>query len=203
MKKLSTTAKTLDKILNIVYAVLGAFAIAAIVVVAMAGISYALNWETESLLTSFASFDIGFLEIEVAQDFIPDSWIVLMQAIVILIGACAAIVLARKGIVYIRQILKPMAEEKPFDSIVSTNLRKLAKLSVFLGILCNIVILAEQFILVFSYDLRGLLLSDKIPAVDFNFEIDLSFLLSWGILMLLSYVFQYGEQLQQLSDETV
>jgi uncharacterized membrane protein len=203
MKKLSTTAKTLDKILNIVYAVFGAFAIAAIVVVAMAGISYALNWETESLLTSFASFDIGFLEIEVAQDFIPNSGIVLMQAIVILIGACAAIVLARKGIIYIRQILKPMAEEKPFDSIVSTNLRKLAKLSVFLGILCNIVILAEQFILVFSYDLRGLLLSDKIPAVDFNFEIDLSFLLSWGILMLLSYVFQYGEQLQQLSDETV
>jgi uncharacterized membrane protein len=203
MKKLSTTAKTLDKILNIVYAVFGAFAIAAIVVVAMAGISYALNWETESLLTSFASFDIGFLEIEVAQDFIPNSGIVLMQAIVILIGACAAIVLARKGIIYIRQILKPMAEEKPFDSIVSTNLRKLAKLSVFLGILCNIVILAEQFILVFSYDLRGLLLSDKIPAVDFSFEIDLSFLLSWGILMLLSYVFQYGEQLQQLSDETV
>jgi uncharacterized membrane protein len=203
MKKLSTTAKTLDKILNIVYAVFGAFAIAAIVVVAMAGISYALNWETESLLTSFASYDIGFLEIEVAQDLIPNSGIVLMQAIVILIGACAAIVLARKGIIYIRQILKPMAEEKPFDSIVSTNLRKLAKLSVFLGILCNIVILAEQFILVFSYDLRGLLLSDKIPAVDFNFEIDLSFLLSWGILMLLSYVFQYGEQLQQLSDETV
>ena len=203
MKKLSTTAKTLDKILNIVYAVFGAFAIAAIVVVAMAGISYALNWETESLLTSFASFDIGFLEIEVAQDFIPNSGIVLIQAIVILIGACAAIVLARKGIICIRQILKPMAEEKPFDSIVSTNLRKLAKLSVFLGILCNIVILAEQFILVFSYDLRGLLLSDKIPAVDFNFEIDLSFLLSWGILMLLSYVFQYGEQLQQLSDETV
>ena len=203
MKKLSTTAKTLDKILQIVYAVFGALAIAAIVVVAMAGISYALNLETESLLTSFASFDIGFLEIEVAQDFIPNSGIVLMQAIVILIGACAAIVLARKGIIYIRQILKPMAEEKPFDSIVSTNLRKLAKLSVFLGILCNIVILAEQFILVFSYDLRGLLLSDKIPAVDFNFEIDLSFLLSWGILMLLSYVFQYGEQLQQLSDETV
>ena len=203
MKKLSTTAKTLDKILQIVYAVFGALAIASIVVVAMAGVSYALNWETESLLTSFASFDIGFLEIEVAQDYIPDAWIVLMQAIIILSGACVAIVFARKGIVYIRQILKPMAEEKPFDSIVSTNLRKLAKLSVFLGILCNIVILAEQFILVFSYDLRGLLLSDKIPNVGFNFDFDLSFLLTWAILMLLSYVFKYGEQLQQLSDETV
>ncbi len=203
MKNLSTTAKTLDKILNIVYIVFGALAIAAIVIVALAGVSYALNWETESLLTGFASFDMGFLEIEVAQDFIPDDWIVLMQAIIILSGACVAVCLARKGIIYVREILKPMAEEKPFDSIVSTNLRKLAKLNIFLGILCNIVILAEQFILVFAYDLRGLVLSDKIPVVDFNFELDLNFLITWGILMLLSYVFQYGEQLQQLSDETV
>lgn len=203
MKKLSTTAKTLDKILQIVHAVFGAMAIAAIVVVAMIGVSYALNWETESLINSFASFDFGFLEIELAQDFIPDAGIVLMQAVIILCGGCGVIYLGQKGIVYIHQILKPMAEEKPFDSIVSTNLRKLAKLSIFVGILSNIVLLAEQFILVFSYDLRGLLLSDKIHAVEFNFDFDLSFLLTWGILMLLSYVFQYGEQLQQLSDETL
>lgn len=203
MKKLSTTAKTLDKILNIVYAVFGAFAIASIVVVAMAGISYALDWETESLINGFASFDIGFLEIEVAQEFIPDAGIVLMQAVILLCGGCGVIFLARKGIVYIRQILKPMAEEKPFDSIVSTNLRKLANLSIFVGILCNVVILIEQFILVYGYNLRSLILSEKIPAVDFYFEIDLSFLYTWGILMLLSYVFQYGEKLQQLSDETV
>ena len=203
MKKLSTTAKTLDKILNIVYALFGALAIAAIVVVAMVGIFYALGLETESLLTSFASFDIGFLEFEVAQEFIPDVGMVLMQAVILLGGRCVVVCLCRKGIVYIRQILKPMAEEKPFDSIVSTNLRKLANLSIYIGIMCNVVLLIEQFIMVYAYDLRGLLLSNKIPAVDFNFEIDLSFLLSWGTLMLLSYVFQYGEQLQQLSDETV
>lgn len=203
MKKLSTTAKTLDKILNIAYAVFGALVIASIVIIALAGISYALNWDTESMMQSFASFDIGFLEIEVANDFVPDTWIVLMQVVIILGGACVAVCLVRKGIVYIRQILKPMAEEKPFDSIVSTNLRKLAKLSIVLGIVCNVVILAEQFIMVFAYDLRGLLLSDKIPVVGFNFELDLSFLFTWGILMLLSYVFQYGEQLQKLSDETV
>ena len=203
MKKLSTTAKTLDKILNIVYALFGALAIAAIVVVAMVGIFYALGLETESLLTSFASFDIGFLEIEVAQECIPDAGIVLMQAVILLSGSCMVIYLCRKGIVYIRQILKPMAEEKPFDSIVSTNLRKLANLSIYIGIMCNVVLLIEQFIMVYGYDLRSLLLSNKIPVVDFNFEIDLNFVLTWGILMLLSYVFQYGEQLQQLSDETV
>ena len=203
MKKLSTTAKTLDKILNIVYALLSALAIVAIIVVGMIGIFYAMGWETESLINGFASFDIGFLEFEVAQEFIPDVGVVLMQAVILLTGSCLVIFLCRKGIVYIRQILKPMAEEKPFDSIVSTNLRKLANLSIFIGIMCNVVLLIEQFIMVYAYDLRSLLLSSKIPAVDFNFEFDVSFLLTWGILMLLSYVFQYGEQLQQLSDETL
>lgn len=203
MNNLSTTAKKLDKVLEIVNIVFGALVIASIVIIALAGVSYALDWSTDSLIEGFASFDIGFLEIEVAQDYTPDRWMILLQAVIILGGGCAAIYLARKGVVYVREILKPMADEKPFDSIVSTNLRKLAKLSIVIGILCNAVILAEQFILIFAYDLRGLVLSDKIPMVDFNLEVDLGFLITWAILMLLSYVFRYGEQLQQLSDETV
>ena len=48
-----------------------------------------------------------------------------------------------------------------------------------------------------------LLISEKITHVGGMFQIDLTFLVYWAILMLLSYVFQYGEQLQQLSDETL
>ena len=104
---------------------------------------------------------------------------------------------------YIREILKPMIEEKPFDSIVSTNLKKLAKLSVVLGILVNIIILSEQIMTVFVYGLPGLLISEKIIHVTGMFKIDLTFIVYWAILMLLSYVFRYGESLQQLSDETL
>ena len=96
-----------------------------------------------------------------------------------------------------------MKEEKPFDSIVSTNLRKLAKLSITLGVLYNIIILSEQIMTVFVYDLPTLLVSEKISHVGGMFQIDLTFLIYWAILLLLSYVFRYGEPLQQLSDETL
>ena len=96
-----------------------------------------------------------------------------------------------------------MKEEKPFDAVVSTNLKKLAKLSITLGILYNIIILAEQVMTVFVYDLPQLLINEKIVHVDGMFQVDLTFLIYWAILLLLSYVFRYGEQLQQLSDETL
>ena len=51
--------------------------------------------------------------------------------------------------------------------------------------------------------LPGLLLSEKIVHVDGMFTLDLAFLVYWAILLLLSYVFRYGEELQQLSDETL
>ena len=56
---------------------------------------------------------------------------------------------------------------------------------------------------VFVYDLPGLLLSEKIIHEGGMVQVDLTFLIYWAILMLLSYVFRYGEGLQQLSDETL
>ena len=61
----------------------------------------------------------------------------------------------------------------------------------------------QQYVVVFIYDLPGLLVSEKITHVGGMFQVDLTFLIYWAILLLLSYVFRYGEQLQQLSDETL
>ena len=104
---------------------------------------------------------------------------------------------------YIREILHPMTEGKPFDAVISTNLKKLARLSINLGILINIIRISEQVMTVFVYDLPELLISEKITHVGGMFQLDLTFLIYWAILLLLSYVFRYGEELQQLSDETL
>lgn len=97
-----------------------------------------------------------------------------------------------------------MAESaKPFDSSASINLKKLAKLSIRIGILWNIIKLSEMIVMVFVYDLPGLVLSEKISHVSGMFQVDLTFLVYWAVLTLLSYVFQHGQQLQQLSDETL
>ena len=66
--------------------------------------------------------------------------------------------------------------------------------------------------------LHGLL--SELPEITFNinyedgpgnewqdvggvFQVDLTFVVYWAVLLLLSYIFRYGEQLQQLSDETL
>ena len=203
MNNLSNTAKKLDKVFEIVYIVLGALAVAAIVFIALIGLAYVLKWDPEFIGTGYASFDVGFLELEVAENHSPDKWLVLLQAAITLAVSCRLLYDGRRGVGYIRQILKPMTEEKPFDSIVSTNLKKLAHLSINLGILWNVIILAEQIMMIFVYGLPDLLISEKITHVTGMFNVDLTFLIYWAILMLLSYVFRYGEQLQQLSDETL
>ena len=203
MNNLSNTAEKLNRIFEIVHIVLGALAIACIVGVALIAVAYFLKWDPSRIGTDYEKFDIGFLELTVAEAFAPNKWTVLLQAAITLLVSCRLLCIGRRGVVYIRQILQPMTEEKPFDSIVSTNLKKLANLSIHLGILYNVIILAEQIIAVFVYDLPGLLISDKITHISGMFNVDLTFVVYWAILLLLSYVFRYGEDLQQLSDETL
>ena len=203
MNNLSNTAKKLDKVFEIAHIVLGALAIACIVGVALIAVAYLLKLDPAMIGTGYENFDIGFLELTVAQGYAPDNWLVLLQAAISLLVGCRLMYEGRRGVGYIREILNPMKEEKPFDSIVSTNLKKLARLSITIGILYNIIILSEQLMTVFVYGLPGLLLSEKIVHVDGMFTLDLAFLVYWAILLLLSYVFRYGEELQQLSDETL
>lgn len=203
MNNLSNTAKKLDKVLEIAHIVLGALAIACIVGVALIAVAYILKLDPAMIGTGYENFDIGFLELTVAEGYAPDKWLVLLQAAITLAVTCRLMYDSRRGIGYIREILQPMKEEKPFASVVSTNLKKLARLSINLGILYNIILLSEQIIAVFVYDLPGLLLSEKIIHVGGLFTVDPTFLIYWAILHLLSFVFRYGEELQQLSDETL
>lgn len=203
MNNLSNTARKLDRVLEIAHIVFGALAIACIVGVALIAVAYILKLDPAMIGTGYENFDIGFLELTVAETYAPDKWLVLLQAAITLLVSCRLMYDARYGVGCVREILQPMKEGKPFDCVVSTNLRKLARLSINLGILYNIVILSEQIITVFVYDLPGLLLSDKIIHVGGMFNVDLTFLICWAVLLLLSYVFRYGEELQQLSDETL
>ena len=203
MNNLSNTAKKLDKVFEIAGIVLGALAIAAIVLVALITVAYLFKLDPDMIGTGYENFDIGFMELKIAEAYAPNKWLVLLQAAITLLVSCRLFYDGRRGVGYIREILQPMKEEKPFASVVSVNLKKLAKLSISIGILVNVISLAEQIMMIFLYDLPGLLISEKITHVGGMFKVDLTFLVYWAILMLLSYVFRYGEQLQQLDDETL
>ena len=54
-----------------------------------------------------------------------------------------------------------------------------------------------------TLDIASLFNPEKVTACNLSIVSDGSFLIWFVILLLLSHVFQYGETLQQLSDETL
>ena len=71
--------------------------------------------------------------------------------------------------------------------------------------ICGLAVSIFQIIgngaIINGYDMNSIFLNDKIVGVGYNFRIDTTFIFVALVLFLLSYVFRYGTQLQQLSDE--
>ena len=103
----------------------------------------------------------------------------------------------------LRNILHPMTKGLPFHQTVSVNLKKLAWINVAMGIVSNLLDLTESLVLLNQYNVKEMFDTDKIAQISVEHHFDLDFLLVSLALLLLSYVFRYGAQLQQEVDETL
>ena len=96
-----------------------------------------------------------------------------------------------------------MKEGRPFEENTPNDL-KIVALCVFIGgALIQIVGIVERFLLTEAFPMEKIFASDAIAKVEYVFNIDFGFLLAGAALLLLSYVFAHGRQLQQESDETL
>lgn len=202
MTKLTNTAKKLDIFFRIIQIASNIAWVASLVCVGIAALGVFIQ-HPDMVGTGYNSLELGFAELEFAEAFAPDARMELIRIGVVLALCAVFMLVAWKGCKEIRNILAPMIQGEPFQGIVGNGLKKLVGYSIALGIIGNITILAEQIFTVWIYDLPTLLLSEKITHVTINYETDLTFLVVAAVLMLTSYVFRYGEQLQQLSDETL
>lgn len=203
MNKLRATAKKLDTFFKIIQTVFTILIVATSVCLGIILLGYVCGWSTEDFGTNYEILDLAFLELHIVENFAPDKWLVLLEAAIMLALGLVCVVIGRKGIQCIRAILHPMTEGRPFNGVASANLKKLAVLGILLGIASNGMLLAGELLMVHAYDLPGILISEKISHVTVNYSFDFTFLLYSAVLLLLSYVFRYGEELQQLSDETL
>lgn len=103
----------------------------------------------------------------------------------------------------IRDILRPMTTESPFDMSVSRNIRKLSWTILVGEVFSSILYPVISFLEYNTFDFSTLFLNDKIVSCNIEYDFDVTFLVTFGIIYLLSYVFQYGEELQVQSDETL
>ncbi len=203
MKKMKSTAKKLNTFFRILQTATSVCAVVCLVGLAVIGAAFLFDLDPDMIGSGYNALDLGFLSLALAPEFAPDTDSVLLFTAFTLAAGSVMLLVCRELVKSIRRILTPMAEGLPFHSDVSSNLKKMGLQYLVLGILFNATQVLMQVFLVNTYDLTGIFVSEKITHVTVGFTFDLSFLVFGAILFLLAYVFQYGAQLQQLSDETL
>ena len=103
----------------------------------------------------------------------------------------------------LKELLRPISMGQPFDKRTGKLIRRLAWLELAGGLISLVDSLVIQPWIFRTYELDQLLLNDKIQSVSLNLDGDFNFLLYFAVLFLLSWVFDYGKDLQRLSDETL
>lgn len=203
MYKLRSTAKKLDVFFRIFQIATMVGIVGCGVGIALIGAFFLFDLAPETIGTGFNILEVGVLELALAVGIGPSVTTILTYLGIEIILTAGCLYLARLCVLCIRKILEPMKEGLPFHTEASRCLNSMAKYSLILGLALNAIRLLEVSMLVREYDLHSLLLSDKITHVTLNYGFDIGFLVIAAVFLLLSYVFRYGQELQQLSDETL
>ena len=149
------------------------------------------------------SLTLGPVILELANDGIPAPDAVRNRIVSGLFIVIPLVVFACMALRVIRSILEPMSQGKPFTNTVSKNLRHLAVIALVAGAFYEISFVIHTMLTFGNFRLDQLFNYDLVSSITVEYKIDLWFVAVFVILQLMSYVFKYGEELQQLSDETL
>ena len=203
MKDLIKTASILDKILHILYIATAIGAVTCLVGLGIIAVGVIFDLPPQMIGTGFQNADLGNMTISVAEDQMPAISVILGKTAVEIGLTLLCLLIARKMVACVREILAPMKEGAPFHTGISGNLKTLAIHTCIIGVAMNAQDILSNTLTVLAYDLANVMVNDQITHIAITNIFDLSFLFIAGILLLLSYIFRYGEELQKLSDETV
>ena len=119
-----------------------------------------------------------------------------------LVLAALACAVSCYEIAVFRRILRPMREGRPFDG-VARRLRTLAWVTLAAGFFLSLgdYLVSARFY--HHLDYRTLFLNGSILACSVEIQPNLNSLWPSLLLLLLSFVFRYGEELQRQADETL
>ncbi len=200
--KLMKTAKTLDfcvKIILIGNLIAIGLCLCGFLLVAIGN----LTIPDRMIGPTYETIDAGLVTLRLAEEYVPDKqtsirfmW---MNGASILVG----LVVIYFGCRYVRKILAQMILGNPFHRTVSDHLKKLSYVALMYGIIQNIITWVHTYSGFYHFGLESLAESEKIASVSANYELDTRFVLIFAVFLLTSYIFRYGSELQQLSDETL
>lgn len=162
---------------------------------------YAFNKDVYNML--FGSIRIDYLQLTFNDDSaLSKDKMSIWLPLIFLITAIFVFIIY-KAVQTIESICTITMNHTPFDLSVSNHIKNLAKYILAGGIVFNILEICRvmYFKQIINFDL---LFNPKyVTQIKFDIRIEFSFLIFAALIYLLSYIFRYGQELQQLSDETL
>lgn len=162
---------------------------------------YAFNKDVYNML--FGSIRIDYLQLTFNDDSaLSKDKMSIWLPLIFLITAIFVFIIY-KAVQTIESICTITMNHTPFDVRVSNHMKNLAKYILVGGIVFNILEVCRimQFKQTINFDL--LFNTKYVTQINFDIRLHLSFLVFAALIYLLSYIFRYGQELQQLSDETL
>ncbi len=199
-ERLIGTAKRLDKILKVVQIVNIVGGVLVIFGFLLLNIAYLVNPENVNTadIIKFSTGEFSMelatgaeMGIDLAYGWGNCVWTVILLAILWI------------GFRYARKMMIPMMEGNPFDRSISDYLKKLSFLTLVYGIIGNMGAAMITSMKMNHYQLERLVDGKNILAIIPDYRLELGFLIVFFVFLLASYIFRYGAELQQLSDETL
>ena len=162
---------------------------------------YAFNKDVYNML--FGSIRIDYLQLTFNDDSaLSKDKMSIWLPLIFLITAIFVFIIY-KAVQTIESICTITMNHTPFDVRGSNHMKNLAKYILVGGIVFNILEVCRimQFKQTINFDL--LFNTKYVTQINFDIRLHLSFLVFAALIYLLSYIFRYGQELQQLSDETL
>ncbi|MBQ8632256.1 MAG: hypothetical protein IJ420_01470 [Lachnospiraceae bacterium] len=200
MEKLMKTSKTVDTILKVVYKIMQ---VAGIILLVSIGICIVAQFVDKLPMAELTSVSVSDVELIFKEPIPVDSSKAVIEMVVTLGVALLVIGITCYMIQLLRKVLAPMIIGQPFDGTVSKNIKKLGIAVIVNGLAIDVVESVMSSMAFYMYDIAELIVSDNISKIMVNSEISLDSILVGVLVIMLSYVFHYGEQLQQQADETL
>lgn len=199
-EKMIKTAKALHTVFRIARKIALIALIVLVVAVSVITIAHFINPDV-TFSEGYLSVEVGSVSVMFQDELSLSNRQILVHVWIISLFALGSGLILYAILLRAGKILTPMMDGNPFHASVAHNIRHIGILLLIFDIVQQI----SQFaISVYASSLiRQHVLSDGSLIISDHFQLNLTGVLVFFVLLLVSYVFQYGTQLQQLSDETL
>ncbi len=200
MEKLKKIANTLDSVAKLIFYInIGA----AILLLVTWIIIFGEVLKDQNTLREYLVLTLGSVKVGIVPELAPPLTYTNIRFYAGMLMVFILTFFMLYGVKIARKILKPMKEGLPFDESVSKNLKTLGILTLVGGGIWSVTKLIIDTTTYKAYHISELFRPEIVTSVELSASLDTTFLVIAAVFFLLSYIFQYGAELQKLSDETL